>query len=620
MIMAHTRPVLLSFALCSLLTSLASGQRWIHAPTIDVNPSRDSHYSAVDAFGPPFTLTATHRFGGSDAGGFYPIEDGFLVTSFDGAYRFWSRSGQQSGETSLLWSTTALPALPPAYSRGIVILASSTTTSVQAVRIEDGHALWSGPGVGDLNHSPVASGDTVFFQGNHRLLAADLEDGTIVWERTFPGGFANAPLALSDGLLFVLGRAGTLHALTARSGDEIWSTAEAGGVDSTVAASPELVFVTRYNRITAFGTTNGAVQWEHILPGGSIRRLAYAQGRVFATFPPPGQHGMPVPEGTANTIVALQAHSGSPIWRFREEADYPPPLPVTPSPYWSVISDLFVAGGRVYFFNQSLGRARTLNADSGALEWNMRVGPGVQSMKLSDRELVLLYAERIEMYGPAERLYLAEFAEGEGYSIHLTVNNSHQEPVNASIVFRSTSGDETSFTDVAGMPLQTGLSVPPLSSATLIIPDVSQPVQTGWVQIDSAAPLTASLIYQYAPGGILKNEVGVADSLPTDFVNVKVSHGNGFSTAVALAVPGDQEALISVQLLDAEGDELAENDFSLGSQEQMAKFFHELLHPDLSFNAFEGTLVIRADQPIIVTALRTKDGTPISSFPVGRKR
>jgi len=587
-----------------------------------VNSSRDSHYSDLDGFGPPFDLVETDQFVVSSITGVFPAEHGFLVTSGEPSYRFYTPSGQYSGQAHLSWSTIAPAyACAPAYSRGIVILESATTTSVQAVGIHDGKTLWTGLGVGEEVYSPVASGDTVFYHGSDRVLAVRLRDGGMLWEYRPTGGLTNATPALTDGLLFVIDRAGTLHALAAATGEEAWSRTDAGADGSTIIAARDLVFVSRYSRITAFGTTNGYGRWSRDFPTSSITFMAYANRRIYTAYPPAGFQGQPVPGGTANTVTALDASSGNPIWEFREDASYPPQMFVgPPSPYWSVLANLFVADGRVYFLNESLSRVRTLDAATGSLEWTMKVSPDVTSMALWNRQLVLLRGDCIEMYRPVRRLYLAEFAAGEGYSIRLTVNNSHEQPVNASIVFNSTSGEEIRFLDNQGTPARANLSVLPFSSASLVIPDDGQAARTGWVQIDSDLPLTANLVYQYAPGGILRNEVGVGESQPTDFANVKVTHGSGFSTAIALAVPGDEEAHVSVQLLDAEGKELIQNEWTLGSHHQIAKFFNELLHPDLSFSLFDGTLVIRAEQPLIVTALRTKDGTPISSFPVGFKR
>jgi|GEM_PF-4529502 len=348
--------------------------------------------------------------------------------------------------------------------------------------------------------------------------------------------------------------------------------------------------------------------------------MAYAHGSLYATYPPRGSLQYPVSDDRTNKIVALSAADGHSVWEFREDARYQAiPIAAEQPPFWSVIKHLFVADGRIYFLNDSLGRVRVLNAGTGALEWSMNA-TNVRSMALFNRQLVLLREHQIATYRPIERLYFPEFAVGEGYSVRLTLNNSHGHPVPASIIFTSPSGGEVQFPDSQGVVKRASLVVPPFSSATLLVPDDRQPARAGWVQVESPLPLTGNLIYRYAPGGNVVSEVGVGDARPSDFANVKVSHEDGWSTAVAIAVPGDQEANVAVQLLDTEGNELASNQFTLGSQGQSARFFFELFPPGLNLDALEGTLIIRTDQPLIVTAIRTMDGTPRSSFPVGLKR
>ena len=160
--------------------------------------------------------------------------------------------------------------------------------------------------------------------------------------------------------------------------------------------------------------------------------------------------------------------------------------------------------------------------------------------------------------------------------------------------------------------------LPPLSSATIVIPDTGETLQSGWATVEAPLPVTANLVYQYASANGLR-EVGIADSPPTDFAQVKISHGDGFSTAVALVVLSNRRAVITYRLLDEQGEELAVSGYAMEAHEQTAKFFNELFYPLLDPDAFEGTLVISSDQPISVTALRTKDGTPLSAVPVGRR-
>jgi len=601
---------------------------WIHSPMPGVNPTRDSYYSDLYGFGPPFELVSTNQLPGG-AASVFPMHNGILATRA-GGYVMYSPN-ENSGEAGVMWTrTTFYGASEPAYSREVVFLSSATTTSIDAVSVSDGKTIWTGPGVGEYVYSSVAAGDSVFFDGSQRVVAARVEDGSKLWEYTPEAGLGKTHLTLAEGLLLVMDQAGTLHALNPGNGREVWkspntvdgyvATLSSSADFSAVVATRGLIYVTSPGRILALDVKQGTRQWERDIPSYSAPRIAYAGGRLYATYPPLGWIGASVPpEGLYHAVIALDGRSGSLLWELKEEVSYPPYGPGPPSAYWPTIRSLFVADGRVFFLNSSQSHVRSLDAATGRLQWSMKVPFSVEQITVRERQLILSRGNSVEFYAPRNELYMAEFAYGQGYSVELTVNNPGDQALGAVLTLYSTSGEEVKIPDSQGGSLSAYLSMPPYSSKTLALPDDGQPVRTGWAVIRSPLPCTASLVYRYAPPGGTFNEVGVGASLPTDFANVKVTHGAGFSTAVALAVPGNEDAHVYVQLLDGDGKELVHNDLVLGSHKQIAKFFNELLHQDLSFSTFDGTIIIRSNQPIVVTALRTRDGTPVSSFPVGVK-
>ncbi len=615
-----TRVLFLLPAIFLLIPTISA--EWIHSPMPGVNPNRDSFYSDLYGFGPPFDLASTDQLPGG-AVYIFPMHSGILATR-SGGYTMYSPSGRYSGEAGIMWTRTAFAgASEPAYSREVVFLSSATTASIDAVNVIDGTTLWTGPGVGEYVYSAVAAGDTVFFDGSQRVVAARLEDGSKLWEYTPDAELSGTRLVLADGLLFVMDRVGTVHALSTATGEDLWKSPNAGDEYSTLMAAPGYVYVASFGKIVALETKQGSRQWDRQVPSFAPR-MAYANGRLFATYPPQGWAlGTPPPEGLYHPVIALDGRSGSLLWELKEEVSYPSYYPGPPSSYWLRIRSLFVADGRVFFFNDSKSHVRALDAATGKLEWSMEVPGYVNTMTVRERQLLLFRntseTTSVEFYAPRNELYMAEFAYGQGYSVELTVNNPGDQELGAVVTLYSASGEEVKIPDSQGGSLSAYLSIPAYSSKTLALPDDGQPVRTGWAVIRSPLPCTASLVYRYAPPGGTFNEVGVGASLPTDFANVKVTHGAGFSTAVALAVPGNEDAHVYVQLLDGDGKELVHNDLVLGSHKQIAKFFNELLYQDLSFSTFDGTIIIRSNQPIVVTALRTRDGTPVSSFPVGVK-
>jgi len=454
------------------------------------------------------------------------------------------------------------------------------------------------------------------FTAPQRLIAARLDTGTTLWEYEPAVGLANAPVSLSGDLLFVMDKAGFLHAFSISSGEEIWSVDVQGRDGSWTIATPETVFVST-GAIFALNTATGSVRWKQTLTY-QIPQIAWAKGLLYVTYPGPGWAGDGSHPDTH--VVALGGESGTLLWDFAEEADYgPPPIGGFPSgpPLGSVITDFFIVDGTLYFYNSSLHRIRAVDAATGSLVWSEAAESS--AIVVSNSQLALLRPDYIQMYLPAHRLYLPQFAFGDGYSLRVTVNNPHDVPLTAYVAFYNSSGDQVPLPGNEGNANRVDVPLPPLSSATILLPDTGETLQSGWALVEAPLPVTANLVYQYTSSSNGLREVGIADSPPTDFAQVKISQGAGFSTAIALVVLSNRRAVISYRLLDEQGEELAVSGYAMEAHEQTAKFFNELFYPLLDPDAFEGTLVISADQPISVTALRTMDGTPLSAVPVGRK-
>ena len=71
---------------------------------------------------------------------------------------------------------------------------------------------------------------------------------------------------------------------------------------------------------------------------------------------------------------------------------------------------------------------------------------------------------------------------------------------------------------------------------------------------------------------------------------------------------------MTLQLLDQEGLELASRSIWISYGNHLAQFIEELF-PDEVGDSFQGTLAIESPFPVVVTALRTKNGIQLSSYP-----
>ncbi len=275
-----------------------------------------------ELFKPPFQPSDRIQLLNEGASALYSIDRRVLVKRSEG-YDLYLQYGPQ-GQPRLLWSKASLPQpCPPAFSRGVVLLQSATTTSVQAVRIDDGQKLWDGAGVGAVVYAPLATGNLAVFHGPQRLIAARLDTGTTLWEYEPAVGLANAPVSLSGDLLFVMDKAGFLHAFSISSGEEIWSVDVQGRDGSWTIATPETVFVST-GAIFALNTSTGSIRWTQTLQTYQIPQIAWAKGLLYVTHPGPGWAG----DGSHpdSHVVALTGESGEVVWDFAEEADYGPPF------------------------------------------------------------------------------------------------------------------------------------------------------------------------------------------------------------------------------------------------------------------------------------------------------
>ena len=107
----------------------------------------------------------------------------------------------------------------------------------------------------------------------------------------------------------------------------------------------------------------------------------------------------------------------------------------------------------------------------------------------------------------------------------------------------------------------------------------------------------------------------MADASAVGEASLFAEHGDGVSTAVAIAAPVDADAAIVLRLLGEDGLELASNEVSISGGGHTARFIDELF-PEEVGDRFQGTLALESTVPVVVTALRTKNGIQLSSYPV----
>ncbi len=146
----------------------------------------------------------------------------------------------------------------------------------------------------------------------------------------------------------------------------------------------------------------------------------------------------------------------------------------------------------------------------------------------------------------------------------------------------------------------------PAGGAAFLQTDGSGPLSVGSAQVSSTVPMGVSAIFTVYNGGSFQTEAGVGNSpTRTDFT-LPVDQTASFSTGVAFFNPGDAPATVSIRLLDAAGNRLAESvPLQLAPKSQTARFVSELFS-GLSFGqtGTRGSLAVRSSGAIAAVTLR----------------
>jgi len=213
----------------------------------------------------------------------------------------------------------------------------------------------------------------MFGQNSQRTGFADTdgaETGNPIWAFEAEDVITSSPVVF-DGKVYVLSHAGSLHALDAGSGEEVWanSVGEWGGFSlplkgmgesllSSPAVGEDLVFVGSWDeKVYAFDADNGEKVWSF-----DTSEVGGVGGRVDSS--PTVKNGTVYVGARDNNMYALDAETGDMEWYFETEDI------VTSSP--AVLHD------SVYFGSRD-EKLYSLDIRDGELNWSYQTGDIVHS-------------------------------------------------------------------------------------------------------------------------------------------------------------------------------------------------------------------------------------------------
>ncbi len=127
--------------------------------------------------------------------------------------------------------------------------------------------------------------------------------------------------AVNNGVLFAHSPAGTLTAISLRTGKTLWTTVTGFPGPDTVSTAGSLVYTTceltasygSYNSVCGYRQSDGGMVWSYTDPcqcgGTDATPPTYASGVVFFGY------GLPYPN-QVDYVEALNAATGAPIWQW----------------------------------------------------------------------------------------------------------------------------------------------------------------------------------------------------------------------------------------------------------------------------------------------------------------
>lgn len=160
----------------------------------------------------------------------------------------------------------------------------------------------------EANSVPLARDHTVFVASRGAIRALDAATGEDRWTTPI-GSTVTAPLVWDSGSLIAVAQGGTVIAVRASDGQELWRRALGSStVHPPVPGGSDALYLSLADgRVVALRLIDGTVLWEQKLPG-TLSEPAVAPRRVFVG-------------STDNFFYALDAEHGKLEWKWRGGGD-----------------------------------------------------------------------------------------------------------------------------------------------------------------------------------------------------------------------------------------------------------------------------------------------------------
>lgn len=315
-------------------------------------------------------------------------------------------------QTETGWTIAASPAI--AGDRAIIGDASGT---VRALALETGATLWRFPAGGPVYSTPAVGGDCVVFASTDgAIYGLNWKTGAKLWEYRTGKPLVASP-GVADDRVFLGASDGKFRALDLATGKLAWETSGIGGFVETrpLVRDGRVIFGAWDQHLYALDAKTGAIlwKWKGSQPGVLYSPAAcwpvQAGNRVFIVAPD-------------RVMTVLDAATGRQVWRsgewpvresigmaadasrfyvrtmpgeilaFATDADRPQKLWSLNAHFgYDINSAMLVEKDGVLFYGTKNGLLLAIDAASGALRWEHRVGVALLNTvaPLSAREVLV---------------------------------------------------------------------------------------------------------------------------------------------------------------------------------------------------------------------------------------
>ena len=203
--------------------------------------------------------------------------------------------------------------------------------------------------------------------------------------------------------------------------------------------------------------------------------------------------------------------------------------------------------------------------------------------------------------------YIAHFVDGSGFVTTLTLfNASTIGYADATVTIYNDDGSLASL-KVNGRQIDgpIHLVLPPGGTYALKTDGTAQALVSGWVQILADQIVEGNVLFTspYGTAGVLESTLAQVSDVP-----VKVDTAANWNTGLAIANPNEVEVSVNLAILwPAGGYRQSGADLAIPAHGRVVRFLPDLF-PGLP-DPFEGTLQLRASNPVAATALLTGTAT-----------